>query len=94
MQPFVQRMALPFNTGTLANTTPLPVDMAGAPCPSTVTLKSSAAGRKIELSTDGGTEYFTPAYDTTSATMLVVTLNANVSHVRFTGQANDAWRVQ
>lgn len=69
--------------------------MNNAPLPCTVTLKSSAAGRKIELSTDGGVEYFTPTVDVgSSATMQIVTVTAPISHVKFTGIAGDAYRVQ
>lgn len=88
------RMPRTFVAGVLAGATPVVIAMDDAPLPSTLTLKSAAAGRKIELSTDGGTEYFTPAYDQTTATMLIVSVTATVSHVRFTGQAADAWRVQ
>lgn len=87
------RMPQVFDSGTLTGTTWVE-GMAGANLPSTVTLKSSAGGRKIEISTDGGTEYFTPNYDYSSATMLVVSITAPVSHVRFTGAANDTWSVR
>lgn len=60
--------------------------------PCTATLKSSAGGRKIELSTDG-IEFYTPSYDVNSATMLVVAVFSPVSHIKFTGAANDAWGV-
>lgn len=87
------RMPQAFATGTLSGITAVQ-PMPGASLPGTITLKSSAAGRKIELSTDGGTEYFTPSYDTTTTTMLVLTITAPVSHVRFTGVANDTWSVR
>lgn len=61
--------------------------------PTAVTLKSALAGRLIELSTDGGVEYFTPSVDNTSATMQVVAIKAPVTHVRLTGSANDAWSI-
>jgi hypothetical protein len=57
--------------------------------PATLTLKSSAGGRKIEVSTDGGTEYYLPAIAATSATMLVVNLMYPVTHVKFTGAISD-----
>lgn len=60
-------------------------------CPSTITFKSSTAGRKIELSTDGGVEYFQPSYTNASATMLVVTLLAPVTHVKVTGSIADTF---
>ena len=61
------------------------------PLPTTFTLKSADATRKIEFSTDGGIEYFTPVYDVNSTTMLVVVSKSGISHVRFTGLATDAW---
>lgn len=79
-------------SGILTSTTPVVIAAAGLSCPFSVTLKSSAGGRKIELSTDTGTEFFTPPTDTSSsATMQIVTVEAPVTHVRFTGQADDKW---
>lgn len=68
----------------------------GFPLPATITLKSADAGRKIELSSDGGVEYITPAYDTTTSTMLIVVVTAPISHIRFTGAAagTDTWSVR
>ena len=85
-----------WTNGPLPSATPVAVGMSGAPLPCTITLKSSDAGRKIELSTDGGVEYFTPVYDTTSATMLVVAVRAPISHVKFTGAAAglDTWSIR
>ena len=83
-----------FATGTLPSTDPVAVSMGGAPCPCTITLKSADAGRVIKLSTDGGVEYFIPAVDTTTATMHVVSVNAPVSHVQFTGAAADTWSIR
>jgi hypothetical protein len=82
-----------FNNGTLTNATPFVVAMTGHPMPSTVTLDSADAGRLIELSTDGGVNYFTPVIDATTTPMIAVALRAPVSHVRFTGAALDTWRV-
>lgn len=64
----------------------------GLPC--TVVLKSASASRSIQLSVDGGTEFFVPSYDHASATQLVVTITAPVSHIKFVGTNGDAWRVQ
>jgi hypothetical protein len=63
--------------------------------PGTLTLKSDAVTRKIELSTDGGTEYFQPSTDSssTTSTQLVVTISGPVTHVKFTGEADDVWVV-
>lgn len=74
-------------------TTTKVVAMAGCPLPSTFTLKSVDATRKIEFSTDGGFEYFQPAYDVTSATMLITSTNAGISHVRFTALSTDTWSI-
>ena len=60
--------------------------------PGSITLKS-AAGRLIELSTDGGVEYFTPAVDVQSATMQILVVNAPVTHFRVTGAAADTYLV-
>lgn len=70
------------------------VDGPGLPLPATVTLRSADATRKIEVSTDGGVEYFVPTYDYISATELMVVLEAPVSHVRFTGAINDTWSIR
>lgn len=59
----------------------------------TATLNSSAGGRKIELSTNGGVEYFTPSYDINSATMLVAVILGLVTHIKFTGATSDTWSI-
>lgn len=88
------RMGSVWKDGTLIDGTPKVINMGGAPLPCTITLKSAAAGRKIEISTDDGQEYFTPNPDTSSATMQVLSLTAPVSHVRITGAANDKWSIR
>lgn len=57
--------------------------------PLTITLKSSDVSRKIEISTDCGIEYFQPAVDVTSATMLVINISAPITHIKVTGVEND-----
>jgi hypothetical protein len=57
--------------------------------PLTITLKSSNGSRKIEISTDGGVEYFIPVYDATSATMLVVSIATPITHIKVTGAIAD-----
>lgn len=79
------------DTLTPLGATSISIPMVGRTIPSSMTLKSADATRKIEFSTDGGVEYFTPTYDVTSATMLVVTANAGLSHVKFTGLTTDTW---
>jgi hypothetical protein len=88
------RMGGVWQGATIPSGTPVVIPMNGAPLPCTITLKSSAAGRLIELSTDGGTEYFTLAPDNASATLLAGAIKAPVSHVRVTGAADDTWRIQ
>lgn len=80
--------------GTLLDSNPFVIGMGGMNIPSTVTLTSAAAGRLIEVSTDGGTNYFTPTYDASTAGMINVGLFAPVSHVRVTGAAADTWSVR
>lgn len=84
----------PVINNTLPNTSPLvipaPLNMQ---IPGHITLKSSAAGRLIELSTDNGVEYFTPAVDVQSATMQVLVVNAPVTHIRITGASGDRYLV-
>lgn len=77
--------------GTLTSTTPVVVNMENIKFPCTVTLKSAAGGRLIQLSVDGGVEYFIPTLDQTTATMMALAVNAPVSHAKFTGQAGDTW---
>lgn len=68
----------------------LVVEMGGVILPVTVTLKSSAVGRKIELSTDGGVEYFEPEIDVISATMIVVYIPGRITHLKATGSVSDS----
>lgn len=86
-------MGRTFLNGTLTGTSATPFSMVGATCPCSISLESSNSSRLIELSVNGGVEYFTPTYDVTSSTMLVVAVKAPVTHVRFTGQSGDAYRV-
>ena len=69
---------------------PAPLNMQ---LPGSITLKSADATRLIELSTDGGVEYFTPAVDVQSATMQIVVVNAPITHFRVTGAAADTYMV-
>lgn len=57
--------------------------------PFSITLKSSDVTRKIEISTDGGTEYFQPIIDITTATSLFLTIAAPITNVKVTGIAGD-----
>lgn len=79
--------------GTLADAQPFAVSVGGNEVPMTVTLTSSAVGRSIELSSDG-VNYWTPPRDADTVPMLNVVVSAPISHVRFTGSANDKWSVR
>lgn len=76
------------------NVTPLVVAVDDTPPPITATLKSSHSTRRIEFSTDGGVEYFTPVYDNNTPTMLIVVSTLKLSHIRFTGTVNDNWSIR
>lgn len=73
----------------LAGETSVVIDGKGIEYPASVTLKSSDATRKIELSTNDGLEYFDPQIDIITTTMLVVVLDAAITNIRFTGVASD-----
>jgi len=90
----VGRMGGIWQNATIPSATPVVVSMTGAPLPCTVTLKSAAAGRLFEVSTDGGTEYFGVAPDVSSATQLVLSVISPITHMRITGTTNDSWRIQ
>lgn len=86
-----------FASGTLTNTTPFVRALAGAPTPAVVTISGAAgAVRRIELSTDGGSDngWFTPQYDAMTPNMINVQVAANATHARLTGAAGDAWSVR
>lgn len=68
------------------------IPMAGAPLPATVTLTSTDAGRKIEVSTDG-TNFFQPTYDATVTAFINVVLRGSVRSIRLSGAVNDPWSV-
>ena len=61
--------------------------------PLTITLNTVDATKKIELSTDGGTLFFQPTYNTSNASQLVVTIGAPVTHVKFTGAITDTYTI-
>lgn len=82
-----------FKSGAIIDTNPLVVGIIGASLPATVTLRSVAVGRKIEVSYDNGVEYYPVTADKSSTTSLVAFLNSCATHVRFTGAHNDAWAI-
>jgi hypothetical protein len=60
--------------------------------PATITLTSTDAGRKIELSTDG-TNYYQPTYDVTQAGMINVSVQSPIRTFKITGAAGDTWSI-
>ena len=89
-------MAINQTNGTLADGTPLIVGIAYTSPDDdvkTLYLNSAAAGRLIEISVDGGTNFFTPGYDQVSAAQIVVSTYSRISHMRVTGVANDTWGI-
>lgn len=61
--------------------------------PVTVTLDSVDGSRKIELSTNGGSSYFQPTYDTSAASQLVVKIGADATNLKFTGAITDTYTI-
>lgn len=57
----------------------------------TISLKSSAANRAIEISTTGGEFFFTPEYDCDTPDGLAVVICAPITDFRITGAAGDYW---
>ena len=89
-----RQMGSGWKSGTLTSSATTTIQMAGAPLPCTVTLKSAAASRKIQHSTDGGAELITPDVDVTSPTMLVTRFDLTVAIVVLTGAAGDTWDIR
>lgn len=83
-----------FQSGTLANATPVVVNIANLTWPATISLVSAATGRLIELSADGAVTWFSPTVDATAAAGISVGVFAPVSHARFTGASGDVWSVR
>ena len=53
-------------------------------------LSSTAGGRAIQFSVDGGTNFFTPSYDGNITAQLAVFISGQITHLKFTGTAGDA----
>jgi hypothetical protein len=85
---------MPCINSALVNTTALVITPPqNMQIPGCITLKSAAATRLIEISFDNGVEYFTPAYDVATTTMISVIINAPITNIRITGAAGDAYLV-
>lgn len=83
-----------FASGTLPAGGSQIVSMAKAPLPSTVTLDSTNGARAIQISTDGGVNFYTPTYDATQTNFINVSIKSSISHVQFTGTSGDAWSIR
>lgn len=81
-------------TGVLADTAAFPVAIGDLNCPITLTLTSAAGGRLIEVSSNGGLNYYSPTVTNTVAGMINIAITTPITHARFTGAAADVWRVQ
>lgn len=80
------------SVGILDDSGVLVADVRGTWCPLTVSLASTAAGRRIELTNDDVT-WFDPVLDLVADDEIAVVLAAPVRHVRLTGQAGDRWGI-
>lgn len=83
-----------FQTGVLDVTGTATVLASNMTYPATAVLDSSAGGRLIEISADGGVIFQTPPVDMAVTTQQIVALKAPLSHVRFTGAAGDVWMLR
>ena len=79
---------------SLSSPIPLAVDATTFVLPRTAVLRSSATNRSIQLSVDGGIEFFQPQYDASSGTLLAVSIVSPVTTVRFNGASGDLWGIQ
>jgi hypothetical protein len=83
-----------FQTGVLDVTGTVTVLASNMTYPATAVLDSSAGGRLIEISADGGVIFQTPPVDMAVTAQQIVALKAPLSHVRFTGAAGDVWMLR
>lgn len=63
----------------------------GASYRCTLALTSQDAGRKIEISIDGGATWFVPQYDVEETGVIGVVIKAAVTNIKFTGAEGDKW---
>lgn len=83
-----------FQSGVLPAGGTITVLASNMTFPATAVLDSSAGGRLIEVSADGGTIFQTPPVDMAIASQQIVAIKSPMSHVRFTGTAGDAWQIR
>lgn len=84
----------PLNNGALVGTT-FTQTFSNHRLPMTLTLGSSSGTRSIQLSTDNGVTYFTPAqYDAITTGMINVVVKGPITNVLFTGLNGDLWSIR
>lgn len=82
-----------YQEGVLDGTGTVTINVGGKTPPMVASLKSAAAGRKIEFCTIG-TELWQPIYDANTATMMNAAAMAGLLLVKFTGAAGDLWSIR
>lgn len=65
--------------------------IGGLSLPLTATLVSTAVGRLIELSADGGTTYFTPTLEIDVTALAICTISNPITNIRVTGDIGDTF---
>lgn len=78
------------NGGGQLTTATQVVSLKGKPLPAVLTLNSTAAGRKIELSTDGN-NYFPVTLDANVTGCIVLNIQSKAMFARLTGNVGDTW---
>jgi hypothetical protein len=81
-----------FATGVIPAAGYIVVATVAHPLPCTLSLTSTLAGRKIEISTDG-TNFTNPTPDASETAFLALGIRAPIAAVKFTGTAADAWSI-
>ena len=81
-------------TGALATTVQI-VSIGSQDPPMTITLTSTSGTRGIRLSDAGGiaNSWYTPDLDSTTTASVSVSVGSPVTHVEFTGNIGDIYRV-
>ncbi len=69
------------------------IGMGGITIPCTITLHSTSATRKIEVSTNSGTDYFEPTKDIETAAFILTTIGLAITNIKITGSINDTFTV-
>ena len=81
--------------GVTADATPVvvPVNELGAPFTACIRSTTGAATLKVEVSVDGGNEYFELSYTHTTTTLKALALAYPATHIKFTGVAAAVWNI-